>query len=86
MKPQFEVFDLVSGNVLDIYDGESDAIEALIEIASDSGVGTIARFALMREHNGESILVAMGDDLVHRVANAERNLIPVVKTAFTSRS
>ena len=86
MNSHFELFDTVSGNVLDIYDRESDAIEALIEIALASGSGTIARFALTREVNGESHLVAMGNDLVRRVAVEERKLTPVEHSAIIGNS
>lgn len=85
MKSHFELFDLVSGNVLDIYDRESEAIDALIELSLDSGVGTIARFALTQECNGDSQLVAMGDDLVRLVEAKERNRIPVEHSTISRK-
>ena len=68
MDTEFELFDLISGNVLDTFPRECDAIEALVEIARESGEGEVARFALTQDQDGQITLVAMKDDLVRRVA------------------
>jgi hypothetical protein len=73
MNSNFEIFDTVSGNVVDVYERECDAIEALVDIARERGTAEVARFALFRERDGESTLVAMKDALVLRV-EAERSL------------
>ena len=66
----FEVDDLVSGNVVDVIERERDAIDALVDFARDHGHEEVGRFALFRERNGESALVAMKDELIRRIAAA----------------
>lgn len=75
MQQHFELFDILSGNVLDTFDRESDAIDALVEISREGGAGAVARFALFREINGESQLIAMQDTLTRRVAEVCGSLI-----------
>ena len=75
MDSTFEIFDMVSGNVVDVYDDENDAIGALADIAREDGFGEVARFALFHEQNGASTLVAMKDELVRRVAAGHQDVV-----------
>ena len=78
----FEIHDLISGNVFDVFDHESDALEALVAYAVDQGLKAVARFALLRERDGASSLVAMEDDLVELVRSIETK--PVLASGMYS--
>jgi hypothetical protein len=75
MPASYEIFDLVSGNVLDVYDCEGDALDALADIALERGTAEVGRFALFRESDSNSALVAMKDDLVQLVLATRRGLL-----------
>jgi hypothetical protein len=79
MASGFELFDIISGNVVDVYECESDAIAALVELARESGLREIARFALLCEQEGESTLVAMKDALVLRVEAEQRDFVAATR-------
>lgn len=67
MSTTFELFDVVSGNVFDDFDRESDAWDALLEIERTQGPSVVRRFALFRNVDDDSSLIAMEDELVDRV-------------------
>ncbi len=67
MDATYELFDLASGNVFDAYESESDALDVLIEMDLAHGHEALRRFALLRELDGDSQLIAMEDELVRRV-------------------
>jgi hypothetical protein len=64
----FELFDLPSGNVFDVFDNENAALDALIDVGREHGEEAVRRFALLR-CGEESSLVAMEDALVALVAS-----------------
>ena len=66
MNSCFELFDLQSGNVLDVFDHEYAALDALIDMEREHGEEAVRRFALLR-CGEESSLVAMEDALVKLV-------------------
>lgn len=76
MDSYYELFDLASGNMVEDYDHERDAIEALMHIVAEHGSQAIATFALTAVHEGQSTLIAMQGDLVARVEQEMRELIP----------
>lgn len=63
----FELFDLESGNVIEDYECESDAIDALIQVVADHGFQAIGTFALTHVTHGKPVLIAMQADLVLRI-------------------
>ena len=67
MDSSYHLFDLISGNVLDVFARESDAVDILIAMRVEHGDDAVRRFALTRETDDESTLVAMADDLLRRV-------------------
>ncbi len=67
MNASYQLFDLISGTVLDVFARESDALNLLIALRHEHGDEAIRRFALTCETGEESTLVAMEDDLVRRV-------------------
>jgi hypothetical protein len=64
----FELFDLQSGNVFDVFHHEYAALDALIDIEREHGEEAVRRFALLR-CGEKSSLVAMEDALVELVAS-----------------
>jgi hypothetical protein len=67
MDAYFELFDLESGNVIEDYVSERDAIDALVQVVVNHGPQAIETFALTHVSNGKSVLIAMQDELVLRV-------------------
>jgi hypothetical protein len=67
MDAYFELFDLESGNVIEDYVSERDAIDALVQVVVNHGSQAIETFALTHVTNGKSMLIAMQDELVLRV-------------------
>jgi hypothetical protein len=67
MDAYYELFDLDSGNVIEDYDRERDAIDALIQVVLEHGAQAIATFALTYMESGKPILIAMQEDLIERV-------------------
>ena len=80
MRFYFEIFDLVSGNVVDIYANEREAVDALLEVARVQGVVEIERFALTHEQGSNSRLIAMQDDLVRLITREMVRMRPVSAT------
>lgn len=73
MNPSYwELFDLESCNVIEDYEAECDAINALIDVVSSHGAEAIETFALTRMDSGKPTLIAMQDDLVQRVLREMR--------------
>jgi hypothetical protein len=77
MDATYELFDLASGNVFDAYESESDALDVLVEMDLAHGHEAVRRFALLRELDGDSSLVAMEDELVRRVEALARDRLQV---------
>jgi hypothetical protein len=75
MDKSYELIDLVSGNLFDAYDRESDALDVLIEIDLEHGPEAVRRFALLRDVDGDSSLIAMEDELVRRVQQEEQQTL-----------
>ena len=76
MDAYYELFDLASGNTIEVYEDEREAIDALINVVSIHGVEAITTFALTFVQAGRPTLVAMEDGLVLRVQHELRNLVP----------
>ena len=76
MDAYYELFDLASGNTIEVYEDEREAIDALINVVSIHGVEAITTFALTFVQAGRPTLVAMDDGLVLRVQHELRNLVP----------
>jgi hypothetical protein len=75
MVSYYELFDLASGNVIEDYDRESDAIAALVEVVRAHGIQAIETFALTVVKSGHPTLIAMEDDLVSLVERAMSQLV-----------
>ena len=86
MNASYELIDLISGNLFDAYERESDALDMLIEIDLAQGAEAVRRFALLREVDGDSGLIAMEDDLVRRVQQEKQNLICVERAGTAAVS
>jgi hypothetical protein len=67
MHSSYELVDLRSGNMIEDYDHERDAIETLVRVAEVHGIEAIATFALAHMQGSKRRLVAMQDELVSRV-------------------
>lgn len=67
METTFELFDVVTGNVFDAYERESDAWDVLIAIEQEQGSDAVRRFALLQVVDEDSQLIAMEDELVNLV-------------------
>ena len=76
MDSYYELFDLASGNVIEDYERESDAIDALIQVVGDHGIQAIETFALTHVQSGRPVLIAMQGDLVLRVKQEMQQLVP----------
>lgn len=76
MDLHYELFDVASGNMIEVYERESDAIDALIDVVATHGVTAIETFALTRMDNGRPTLIAMENTLVLRVQRAMDRLVP----------
>ena len=79
--PKHELFDLESGNVIEDYEAECDAIYALIDVVSRHGSEAIETFALTRVDSGKPTLIAMQDELVQRVEREMREHAMVRRTS-----
>lgn len=74
MKVFFELFDLETGNVIEDFETEQDAMDALIAAEREHGSQAIKNVALLRFDNGHPALVAMEQDLVDRVMTSLNTL------------
>jgi hypothetical protein len=66
----YELFDLATGNVIDDFAAEEDALEALRTAECEHGLAAISDVALLRYKDGHPTLVAMERDLVARVSES----------------
>jgi hypothetical protein len=69
----FELFDLASGNLIEDFATEEEAIEALRLAERDHGPAAISDVALLRFDDGHPTLVAMEGELVERVRQTVAN-------------
>lgn len=76
MHAHYELFDVASGNMIEVYEREDDAIDALIDVVATHGSTAIETFALTRIDRGQPTLIAMEDELVRRVQRATERLVP----------
>ena len=66
----YELFDLATGNVIDDFATEEDALEALRAAACEHGLAAISDIALLRYEDGHPTLAAMERDLVAQVSES----------------
>ncbi len=76
MDAYYELFDLASGNMVENYDCEQDAMDALMRAVEEHGISAIGAFALSHVEGSHRRLVAMQDDLVSRVEGEMGRLVP----------
>jgi hypothetical protein len=76
MDSHYELFDVASGNMIEVYERESDAIDALIDVAATHGMTAIETFALTRIDHGRPTLIAMEAELVLLVQREMDQLVP----------
>ena len=69
----FEVFDLESGNLIEDFATEEEALEALRSAERDHGPEAISDIALLRFDDGHPTLFAMDGELVERVRQPVAN-------------
>jgi hypothetical protein len=81
MDSYYELVDLASGNMVEDYDDEQDAIEALVRVAKEHGSEAIATFALAHVQGSNRRLVAMQGDLVMRIEQEMDLLAPHRRTS-----
>lgn len=70
MEVFYELFDLATGNMIDDFATEEDALEALRAAQHEHGLAAISDVALLRYEDGHPTLVAMEHDLVAKVAKS----------------
>lgn len=75
MDSYFELFDLESGNVIEVYERESDAIDALVQVVVAHGIQAIETFALTYVQSGHPVLIGMQDDSMRRVEQETQRLV-----------
>jgi hypothetical protein len=68
----WELFDTESGNVIEDFATEQDALDALIDVVSQHGGAAIETFALTHMDSGKPTLIAMQDELVRRIEREMR--------------
>ena len=76
----FELWDTGSRNLLDDFDTEAEALEAVRDLIALNGPGCTDAVALTRVHaDGRMSTLAMGVDLARRAqaARSERGQLPV---------
>lgn len=66
----YELFDLATGNVIDDFATEDDALDALRDAEQEHGPHAISDVALLRYDDGHPTLVAMEHDLIARVTES----------------
>ncbi len=81
MDSYYELVDLASGNMIEDYDREQDAIEALMRVVEEHGSQAISTFALAHVQGNQRRLVAMQDALILRVEQEMRQLAPQRRTS-----
>lgn len=82
MKNSFwELVDLASGNMIEDYDREQDAIEGLMHLVEEHGREAITTFALAHVQGSQRRLVAMQHHLVMRVEQEMELLAPHRRTS-----
>ena len=81
MVSSYELVDLASGNMIEDYEREQDAIEALMRIVEHHGSHPIATFALAHVQGNQRRLVAKQDELVLRVEQEQGRLLPWRRTS-----
>jgi hypothetical protein len=81
MDSYYELFDLASGNVIEDYVSERDAIDALIQVAANHGLRAIETFALMHVSSGKPALIAMEVELMARIEREMNQLVPQRRTS-----
>jgi hypothetical protein len=69
----FELFDLESGNLIEDFATEEEALEALRSAERDHGPAAISDIALLRFDDGHPTLIAMEGELVERVHRTAAN-------------
>jgi hypothetical protein len=74
---KFELIELTSGNVAGDYATEQETLEHLRHAYETHGASAIADLSLMKIENGEQELVAMQEDLVHRVVTLVPPAAPI---------
>ena len=67
MAVTYELIELMSGNVTGDYASEQEALERLRHAFETNGASAIADLSLMKIENGAQELIAMQEELVHRV-------------------
>ena len=67
MSSFYELFDFRSGKVMEHFDQEREAWDALRQMAMEFGFDELRDIGLSYTHDGESTLIAMDDDLIRRV-------------------
>lgn len=61
----FELWDLVSRNIVGEFDAELEALALVRSLTSERGQGTLESFALVREdEQGNSVTIATGEGLI----------------------
>lgn len=81
MDSYYELVDVASGNMIEDYDHERDAIEALVRVVEEHGSEAIATFALAHVQGSQRRLVAMQVDLVLRVEQEMGRLVSQRRTS-----
>ena len=76
----YELWDIASRNLLDDFDTEAEALDAVLELIALNGTDCTDSMALTRVHvDGSMVTLAMGADLATRTnaARSQRGQLPV---------
>lgn len=81
MSEFFQLLDVSSGNVINEFDTEQEALAALGAVGHEHGLAELANLALLRFEDGHPRLVAMEDELIARVRLEIERAVSVRGTA-----
>jgi hypothetical protein len=70
MDAYYELIDLAPGNMVEDYDCEQDAIDALMRVLQEHGSRETGSFGLAHVQGSQRRLMAVQDDLILRVEKA----------------
>ena len=63
---EYQIVDLISGDVIGDFDTERDALTAVRNAVMEHGRAAITKYALFHLHEGVDRLIAANDDLLDR--------------------
>ncbi len=81
----FELWSGASGNLLNVYETEAEALSAVFQVAAVNDQDYVAQLGLLHDNGRRSKLVAQGDELLERARRANTPGLPA-RTAARKRA